>query len=430
MEKNTILLLGAMSIADPIPEIAEELRVIKRTISKLPNLKVEYDSSLTQQELGDVLRDHTDQVLILHFAGHSGSESLQTDDSVIYVSHIADILKTWKHKPDLFFLNGCNSAGQAQCLLDVGVECVIATRNFVDDFQAKEFAAHFYQDLCSNDGVVSLNNAFKRAASTVNLPYKQKARSLDISDLELWPSEWDWGIFCPDNDLAEFWNLKNPFRLVKTKHWLKDNAAFGTDKYGHFADIQIADVWQRFRWVAATDDLVDFWIADTECTQALWQAVMGQNNNPAEFQISSLHPVESVSWPTVQEFLEQFSMIIPDLSARLPTELEWERACKADTNTVYSFGDEVTSEQVNFASKSTIPVKSQSPNAWGLYQMHGNLWEWCEDDFDDWSDLKVLRGGSWANDAQSVSSTVRGKSITSNRDYTIGFRFIIEKKQC
>ena len=132
-----------------------------------------------------------------------------------------------------------------------------------------------------------------------------------------------------------------------------------------------------------------FWLAETACTQALWQAVMG--NNPSEFQ-SNDRPVEQVSWEDVQRFLVQFNRIVSGGGFRLPTEAEWEYACRAGTTTAFWFGAQITPEQVNYHGnypyaggergvyrREPVAVKALPCNDWGLYQMHGNVWEWCQD---------------------------------------------------
>lgn len=94
--------------------------------------------------------------------------------------------------------------------------------------------------------------------------------------------------------------------------------------------------------------------------------------------------MEQVSWDDVQGFLERLAGLLPDCMADLPTEAEWEYACRAGTTTRYSCGDAIDRDKANYGgleekSKGTVPVTSFAPNAWGMYQMHGNVWEWCVD---------------------------------------------------
>ncbi len=143
-----------------------------------------------------------------------------------------------------------------------------------------------------------------------------------------------------------------------------------------------------------------FWLAETTVTQALWRAVMG--DNPSHFNPKTNEevndnteeelPVEQVSWDDCQQFFKQLNQLIPDLQLSFPTEAQWEYACRAGSVTPFHTGENITTEQANFNGNSpyanfpkgenrgrTVPVKSFQANNWGLYQMHGNVWEWCLD---------------------------------------------------
>jgi formylglycine-generating enzyme required for sulfatase activity len=171
-----------------------------------------------------------------------------------------------------------------------------------------------------------------------------------------------------------------------------------------------------------------FAIGKYPITQAQYQAVMG--NNPSYFKNNPQNPVEQVSWDGAQAFCQKLSLITGK-TYRLPTEAEWEYACRAGTTTRYYFGDDANqlgdyawgSENSN---DTTHPVGQKKPNAWGLYDMSGNVWEWCEDDWHDsyagapddgtaWIDndnrsqsRKCLRGGSWDFNPNYCRSAIRG----------------------
>jgi len=196
----------------------------------------------------------------------------------------------------------------------------------------------------------------------------------------------------------------------------------GEDTFGIFAGLCVEGVTQRVRFIES-DKHTKLWVADTTCTQALWLAVM--EKNPAEFKGNLQNPVERVSWTDVQLFLSRLNQKIPELQARLLSESEWEFACRAETKTPYSLGETLSTDQANINSASTMVVKSFPANNYGLYDMHGNVWEWCEEDADHWGNQKILRGGCWALGAEAASSGSTGKSAVGNRDYTIGFRFVI-----
>ena len=205
-----------------------------------------------------------------------------------------------------------------------------------------------------------------------------------------------------------------------------------------------------------------FWLAETTVTQALWQAVMG--NNPSYFQEgeTSNFPVEHVSWDGAQDFIGKINQSQPGLRLRLPREAEWEYACRAGTETTFNFEGELTLDKVNYrgtwddfdkwgkgAKESTTTVRSYPCNAWGLYEMHGNVWEWCEDDVRQeklgtevvtapWLgndkrrvalDLNVerfVRGGSWIDFGRNVRSAMHNWLTPDFRDGTIGLRFALD----
>lgn len=178
-----------------------------------------------------------------------------------------------------------------------------------------------------------------------------------------------------------------------------------------------------------------FAISDTEVTQEQWRLIMG--TSPGHFHGANL-PVESVTWNEVQEFLRRLGTRLGG-RYRLPTEAEWEYACRAGTATEYAFGDALTTKQASFDARQPMPVKSFAPNAWGLYDMHGNVWEWCADEYCPYpaadvkdpfqrcgSKLKVIRGGSWYFGADSARSALRYTHEPQLRGFSIGFRVVRE----
>jgi formylglycine-generating enzyme required for sulfatase activity len=172
-----------------------------------------------------------------------------------------------------------------------------------------------------------------------------------------------------------------------------------------------------------------FFLSATEVTQAQWTAVMG--SNPSQFRDEANAPVERVSWLEVQEFLRRLNAM-HEGRFRLPTESEWEYACRAGTTTPYAFGATLTARQANFDGKRTMRVASFAPNAWGLYDMHGNVWEWCATEYCPYpleacgSQYKVIRGGSWYFGADSARSALRYTHEPQLRGFSIGFRVVRE----
>jgi formylglycine-generating enzyme required for sulfatase activity len=181
-----------------------------------------------------------------------------------------------------------------------------------------------------------------------------------------------------------------------------------------------------------------FWLGQTEVTQAQWQAVMG--NNPSHFTGLD-RPVERVSWNDATEFCKRLSEKT-GMTFRLPTEAEWEYACRGGTTTAYSFGesDALLSEFAWFSGnspRSTQLVATRKPNAWGLYDKHGNVWEWVNDWYSDTyyesspskdppgpssGTDRVLRGGSWISDSDICRSSDRDYFTPDIVGSNLGFR--------
>jgi formylglycine-generating enzyme required for sulfatase activity/predicted DNA-binding WGR domain protein len=203
----------------------------------------------------------------------------------------------------------------------------------------------------------------------------------------------------------------------------------------------------------------DFYLGMTQVTQAQYQQIMGEN--PSYFQSdyldsdydhvagrdSSEFPVEQVSWDDAVKFCKKLSALPEEKAAgrvyRLPTEAEWEYACRAGSTTEFSFGGR-SKNLGDYAwyednsSKRPHPVALKKPNAWGLYDMHGNVREWCSDRFDDYSKVpvndpvarkglaRVRRGGDWRDDAASCRSARRTCATPSySRNGDTGFRVVL-----
>jgi len=255
--------------------------------------------------------------------------------------------------------------------------------------------------------------------------------------------------------------------------WATD---WGWDDYGAWVEFAIEGkdgqpVSQRMRWIepgwflmGSPEDEPEwsdqegpqhavtiregFWLFDTACTQALWEAVTGEN--PSRFHGPD-RPVERVNWRDVQGFIKRINACLPGLALSLPSEAQWEYACRAGTDTPFSFGASITSEQVNYDGnypyagvaeglyrRETIPVTALAPNGWGLYQMHGNVFEWVQDAWHDsyegtptddsaWDSaeagaVRVIRGGSWSDAARDCRSAYRDGSSPGLRYDFLGFR--------
>jgi formylglycine-generating enzyme required for sulfatase activity len=187
-----------------------------------------------------------------------------------------------------------------------------------------------------------------------------------------------------------------------------------------------------------------------EVTQEQWHTVMGTRPSWFDGREPRL-PVENVTWLEVQQFLARLTAMSPGSRFRLPTEAEWEYACRAGSTAAYAFGTALTSAEANIDPRApddaeprereaaTRPVGSYPPNAWRLHDLHGNVWEWTADALCHYptgpqvdphptcdSPLKVIRGGSWRFRADSARCALRYTHAPGDRGYSIGFRVVRE----
>ncbi|MEE8526801.1 MAG: formylglycine-generating enzyme family protein, partial [Thermoanaerobaculia bacterium] len=250
--------------------------------------------------------------------------------------------------------------------------------------------------------------------------------------------------------------------------WPSWASGTGRDEFGLWATVDVGDVIFRLRWVSpgrfsmgSPEDeqgrwedegpqhevtlTRGFWLAETPCTQALWEAVTGKN--PSGFE-SPDRPVEKVSWEACQAFLKVLNDRIPGLEARLPTEAEWEYACRAGTETstyageleILETGEATLADKIAWYSKnsgsSTQPVAKKRPNGSGFHDMLGNVDEWCSDYWQDRyrpepvedpkgpdeGSERVFRGGAWYDYARNVRSAYRNAYDPGDRSADLGFR--------
>jgi formylglycine-generating enzyme required for sulfatase activity len=191
-----------------------------------------------------------------------------------------------------------------------------------------------------------------------------------------------------------------------------------------------------------------FWIQQTELTQAQYEALMGVN--PSHFRGDS-RPVESINLPDAHEYCRRLSELPPEKKSgnrfRLPTEAEWEYACRAGSLSSFCFGDdEAMLEEYGWfnknAGRATHPVATRKPSAWGLYDMHGNVAEWCSDRYAEYpsgpqtdpkgaaaGDQIVVRGGGWFFVPQNARSAHRDAYPEGARYAGLGLRLIAEPSQ-
>lgn len=264
----------------------------------------------------------------------------------------------------------------------------------------------------------------------------------------------------------------------------------GNDSFGRLLSFAVDGVVQRMRWIppgsfrmGSPESEVGrfenegpphtvmmtegYWLGETPCTQALWEAVMG--DNPSRFK-SPQRPVECVTWDDCQVFLRKLAELMPNLGARLPTEAEWEYACRARTHAATWAGDLVVrhkydaplldaiawyggnsgfgfdlkdgedsskwpGKQYPHSRAGTRPVGMKEANPFGLYDMLGNVWEWCEDWYGPYKaetvadprgaetgSYRVFHGGSWKGIAANIRAANRSWNPPGLRDVDLGFR--------
>jgi formylglycine-generating enzyme required for sulfatase activity len=189
-----------------------------------------------------------------------------------------------------------------------------------------------------------------------------------------------------------------------------------------------------------------FWLQTTEVTQAQWVLVMGKN--PSHFKGIQM-PVESVSWRDVQLFIKKLNQKEGrKITVRLPSEAEWEYAARAGTSTVFAFGKCLTTQQANHIGRSplagcerskylkkTVAAGTLAANNWGFFDMHGNVYEWCQDWLGAYSPkevtdpigpkkgrYKIIRGGSWRQGAAACRSAARNRYAPNRRSSSVGLR--------
>jgi formylglycine-generating enzyme required for sulfatase activity len=246
--------------------------------------------------------------------------------------------------------------------------------------------------------------------------------------------------------------------------WVSD---YGSDTYGLWCEFQVPRydgiglVTQRMRWIKPGEFMMGspeseggrenespqhlvkltqgYWLADSQVTQELWTSIAGKN--PSRFP-GDTNPVEQISWGECQKWLPKVLKKVPTLQLLLPTEAQWEYACRAGSTSAYCFGDD-PKELPKYgwfdenAEGKARAVKQLQPNGWGLYDMHGNVDEWCSDWYGDYAasaqsdptgptkgSARVIRGGSWYDSARYLRSACRSRIDPGRRFGSLGFRLL------
>jgi len=283
-----------------------------------------------------------------------------------------------------------------------------------------------------------------------------EARGADLQEQE---QEQAWEATVKENTPAGYRRYLEAW--PEGKHAAEAKANIGPDPKGYYAD----PIMGRFNQVkggsfdmgctgeqrGCDDDeqpvrrvtLSDYYMGETEVTQAQWRAVMGSDPPELRFKGCDACPVEGVSWDDVQAFISRLNSRSGGKRYRLPTEAEWEFAARGGSlSRGYQYAgsnnlDEVGWYSANSGSK-TRPVKGKKPNALGLYDMSGNVWEWCSDWYGSYASGaqsnplgpssgsdRVIRGGGWSNFAEGCRVAFRLGGYPGTRNFLVGFRLVL-----
>jgi formylglycine-generating enzyme required for sulfatase activity len=279
------------------------------------------------------------------------------------------------------------------------------------------------------------------------------SRALGVTEATLAGSDRDGTVRLPPAPRDAFWATGVP------PSWADD---WGHDKYGPWVSFSVpgTQTRQRMRWIPAGELMMGspedepgrfegesprhlvtiaqgFWMFETACREELWEAVTG--NKPSNSHGPSF-PVTGASWTDASDFAERLNGALPGIALELPSEARWEYACRAGTTTPYHFGKRISRKRVRYNRyDGPVEVGGLPPNAWGLHEMHGNVWEWCEDIWDNNyrgapddgsarldpsgdAAVRVIRGGSWRDDARYVRAAFRIRFGPGDRYGNLGFR--------
>ncbi len=398
------------------------------------------------------------------------------------------------------YLNACHSGrssrdpfdGLAEALLDSGVAAVLAMRSPISDEGAIKLARSFYQRVAEGETLVHALAMVRCKASLNECDWAVPTLFLPGDDFALLPSAPEPEKAEPNSQMRSFlvhgparspefggWRAWVPFSiligilLLVLVLWLTPNAELGESRFSSILPsppavpaesrcpspkhLDLAFVFiPEGSFVQGVDRgsgdekpppvtlTHDFCIGAFEVTRALYAAVMG--NDPPGPGDAYL-PQGGVNREKVQQFLQTLNLREPEAGYRLPTEAEWEYAARAGTTTDYSFGDDPAalpqyanclSRESNDRFDSEAPVGSFAANAWGLYDMQGNLWEWTADSFSDYfaaavtdprspamsSDKKVRRGGAYDSAPKNCRPTTRSTIDPTWNYKNTGFRLV------
>ena len=419
---------------------------------------------------------------IVHFCGHGEGESgLAFEDEnreikLVNAFALAGLFRLFDTQVECVVLNACYSMYQAKAIAQ-HIEYVVGMNKSIGDKAALEFAIGFYDALGAGEGY---QRAYEFGCSGIELagipeeltPKLWKEKKMMVSEIfQVLPI-----IPIPVVNKYRYVEKENIFKTYnfdvitvnsrgRKISRVKKQASYFTEELGNGVTLDMVSIPGGNFWMGTEDAEVErlckqynrdyfrreqpqhqvtlqpFFMGKFPVTQAQWKAVAGMpkverdlESDPARFKGNN-RPVECVSWYDAVEFCARLSRYT-NQEYRLPSEAQWEYACKAGTTTPFHFGETITTDLVNYDGnyccadapkgqyrEETTPVGNFPPNGFGLYDMHGNVWEWCADDWhenyhgapDDgraWKasgegDLAVIRGGCWGDIPDGCRSAFR-----------------------
>ena len=395
----------------------------------LHDKKNTYYAALFMHKLSEDLRYQTLQIL-----NHEDFRNISISESLIPIfKEVANpklVFSTIQDAYNMQFMNvkECLAKELQEITFSEPVISLHASNSFLDNPKKAENMLILLADYISMIGIVP-EFAFKTFKSLFNIV----ERNVDV----LGPQAFD-----ATERLMAYAEYESPSILRCTHHHMK----FTRIDAGEFMMGSPEGEEGRHGYEGPAHEVTiynPFALGTYPVTQREWEAVMV--GNPSRFKGDEL-PVEDVSWNDVQEFIRRLNDHEGTHKYRLPSEAEWEYACRAGTNTLYFFGNDesMLGEYAWYADNSDDkmhPVGQKKPNPWGLYDMHGNVWEWVQDKWHDnydgvptdgsaWESgggsRRVFRGGSWSSSARICRSAYRYNGAPGSRVESVGFRLLRE----
>ena len=462
-DRVRVLVVTANPLGSSPLQLDREVKIIDEALRrsrKRNNFEVEYRLAATPSELRRALLDVEPHVL--HFSGHgAGNQGLLfvSDESAgsLYRSPEGEV-RTQSDANEIRYVPA-DPLARLLGLCDEHLECVVLNACY-SDIQGNAIAAYIPITIGSRDQI----------ADRVAIKFAQGFYDA-IGAGRSYEKAFQWGQVAIEFDLAnqeaaKILVLRKKGETTPTPNPSQEGNGATRNRAGETRSLDLGNgvsltlvyIPGGTFWMGSKDDdpeayddekprhqvtLPAFWMGETPVTQGQYQAVMG--SNPSRFQGDLDRPVEMVSWNDADRFCQELSRKLSQEIISLPSESQWEYACRGGTDTRYFFGDDAA-QLGNYAwyygnsGNETHPVKQKKPNAWGLYDMHGNVWEWCADQWHDnyqgaptdgsaWlssdeSKARLLRGGSWINAAKYCRSASRAPDTPDNRYNSLGFRVV------